>query len=122
MALPKPLPNTTTLIPYEQFFIESLFQEGQLIPEQYPGEQNMILQLAADPSYTPQGETSRATSLTPNTVYAAAPRTAIYFNIRYVLSNTFNLHIRTYLIPIAFTHNNLTLPNNEFTKLRIYYI
>jgi len=40
------------LIPYEQFFIQSLHQEGQLIPEQYPGEQKLLLQLAADPSYT----------------------------------------------------------------------
>jgi len=67
MTLLKPLKNTTMLIPYEQFFIQSLHQEGQLIPKQYPGEQNLLLQLAADPSYTPQGETSRATSLTLNT-------------------------------------------------------
>ena len=67
MTLFKPLNNTTMLIPYEQFFIQSLHQEGQLIPEQYPSEQNLLLQLAADPSYTPRGETSRTTSLTPNT-------------------------------------------------------
>jgi len=35
MTLLKPLNNTTVLITYEQFFIQSLHQEGQLIPEQY---------------------------------------------------------------------------------------
>jgi hypothetical protein len=58
MTLLEPLNITTMLIPYEQFFIQSLDQEGQLIPEQYPGEQNLLLQLATDPSYTPWGETS----------------------------------------------------------------
>jgi hypothetical protein len=53
MTLLKPLNNTTMLIPYEQFFIQSLYQEGKLIPEQYPSEQNPLLQLAIDPSYTP---------------------------------------------------------------------
>ena len=52
MTLLKPLNNTTMLIPYEQFFIQSFHQEGQLIPEQYPGKQKLLLQLAADPSYT----------------------------------------------------------------------
>jgi hypothetical protein len=55
------------LIPYEQFFIQSLYQEGKLVPEQYPVEQNPLLQLAIDPSHTPFGETSQATYFTPNT-------------------------------------------------------
>jgi len=93
MTLFKPLNNTTMLIPYEQFFIQSLHQEGQLIPEQYPSEQNLLLQLAADPSYTPQGETSQATSLTLNTESTPLhPGPPTYCNIKYVLSNMFNLH------------------------------
>lgn len=67
MTLLKPLNNTTVLIPYEQFFIQSLYQEDKLIPKQYPSEQNPLLQLATDPSYTPRGETSRTTSFTLNT-------------------------------------------------------
>jgi hypothetical protein len=50
MTLLKPLNNTTVLIPYEQVFIQSLYQEDKFIPEQYPGEQNSLLQLATDPS------------------------------------------------------------------------
>jgi hypothetical protein len=38
MTILKPLNNTTMLTPYEQYFIQSLHQEGQLIPKQYPGE------------------------------------------------------------------------------------
>ena len=34
----KPLNDTTMLTPYEQYFIQTLHQEGQLIPEQSPGE------------------------------------------------------------------------------------
>ena len=52
--------------PYE-YFIPSLHQEGQLIPEQHPGEKNLLLQLAIDPSYTPLEETSQATSFIPYT-------------------------------------------------------
>jgi hypothetical protein len=38
MTILKPLKDKTMLTPYEQFFIQSLHQEGQLIPEQYPVE------------------------------------------------------------------------------------
>ena len=55
------------LTPYEQYVIQSLHQDGQLIPEQNPGEKNLLLQLAIDPSYTPLEETSQATSLIPYT-------------------------------------------------------
>ena len=67
MTLLKPITNTTKLIPYEQLFIQSLCQEGKLIPEQYPGEQNPLFQLAIDSSHTPLDETIWATSFTPNT-------------------------------------------------------
>jgi len=56
------------LTPYEQYFIQTLHQEGQLIPEQSPGKKNLLLQLAIDPSYTPLEETSQATSFIWNTV------------------------------------------------------
>ena len=67
MAILKPLNDTTMLTPYEQYFIQSLHQEGQLIPEQHPGEKNLLLQLAIDPSYTSLEETSQATSFIPYT-------------------------------------------------------
>jgi hypothetical protein len=33
MTVLNPLKDTTTLTPYEQYFIQSLHQEGQLIPD-----------------------------------------------------------------------------------------
>ena len=42
------------LIPYKQLFIQSLHQEGKLIAEQHPGEQNLLFQLVIDLSYTSQ--------------------------------------------------------------------
>jgi uncharacterized protein (UPF0147 family) len=53
MTILKPLKDTTLLTPYEQYFIQTLHQEGQLIPEQFAGEKNPLLQLAFDPTYTP---------------------------------------------------------------------
>jgi len=37
MTILKPLKDTTLLTPYEQYFIQTLHQEGQLIPEQFAG-------------------------------------------------------------------------------------
>jgi len=34
----KPLKDTALLTPYEQYFIQTLHQDGQLIPEQFTGE------------------------------------------------------------------------------------
>jgi hypothetical protein len=62
MTLLKPLNNTTVLIPYEKFFIQSHYQEGKLISEQYPGEQNSLFQLVIDPSYTSHDEISGSIS------------------------------------------------------------
>jgi hypothetical protein len=50
----------TLLTPYEQYFIQTLHQ-GQLIPEQFAGGKNPLLQLAIDPAYTPLEETSQIT-------------------------------------------------------------
>jgi len=38
MTILKPLEDTTLLTPYEQYFIQTLHQEGQLIPEQFAGK------------------------------------------------------------------------------------
>jgi hypothetical protein len=67
MTLLKPLNDKTMLTPHEHFFIQSLHQEGRLIPEQYPREQNPLLQLAIEPSYTTPGKTSEATTFMATT-------------------------------------------------------
>jgi hypothetical protein len=46
MTILKSLRDTTLLTPYEQYFIQTLYQQGQLIPEQIPGEENPLVQLA----------------------------------------------------------------------------
>jgi len=40
-------------------FIQTLHQEGQLIPEQFAGVKTPLLQLAIDPAYTPLEETNQ---------------------------------------------------------------
>jgi hypothetical protein len=62
MTILKPLNNMTLLTPYEQYFIQTLYQKGQLIPEQPPGGMNPLVQLAIDPTYTPLTETSQTAS------------------------------------------------------------
>ena len=52
MTLLKPLSSPSMLIPYEQYHIQILNQEGKLIPEKYTGELNPIFQTAINP-YTP---------------------------------------------------------------------
>jgi len=37
------------LLPYEQYYIQSLHQAGRLIPEQSPGETNPLFQTAINP-------------------------------------------------------------------------
>jgi hypothetical protein len=51
VTLLKPLNNTTMLTPYEQFFIKSTYQQGKIIMEQAPGEQNPLFQSIIDPAY-----------------------------------------------------------------------
>jgi hypothetical protein len=48
MSLLKPIQKTLLLIPYEQSFIETFYQNGKLIQEQHSGDQNPLLQLAID--------------------------------------------------------------------------
>ena len=54
----KPLNNPSLLIPYEQFYIQTLHREGKLIPEQSPGEANPLFQMAisTQPPHTTQTE------------------------------------------------------------------
>jgi len=49
MALIKPLNDPNVLLPYEQYYIQSLHQAGKLIPEQSPGETNPLFQTVVNP-------------------------------------------------------------------------
>jgi hypothetical protein len=62
MRILKSLSDTTLLTPYEQYFIQTLYKKGQLIPEQSPGEKNPLVQLAIDPTYIPLTETKQLPS------------------------------------------------------------
>ena len=48
-TLLKPLNNPNLLIPYEQYYIQTLYWEGKLIPEQSPGEINPLFQTVINP-------------------------------------------------------------------------
>ena len=63
MTLIKRLNNPNMLTPYEQFYIQALHQEGKLIPDQCPGDPNLLFQLAIHPAHTPHDRASRAASL-----------------------------------------------------------
>jgi hypothetical protein len=67
MHLLKPINNTYTLIPYEQFCIQSLHQEKKLIPEQSPGDLNPLFQLVIDPHHPQLDKTSCMATSTPHT-------------------------------------------------------
>ena len=45
----KPLNNPNLLIPYEQYYIQTLYREDKLIPEQYPRETNPLFQMVINP-------------------------------------------------------------------------
>jgi len=49
VTLLKPLNNPSLLLPYEQYYIQSLHQERKLIPEQSPGETNPLFQTVINP-------------------------------------------------------------------------
>jgi hypothetical protein len=67
MMILKHLNDTTLLTPYEQYFIQTLYQKGQLILEQPPWEKNPLVQLTIDPTHTPFAEISQAASFIPYT-------------------------------------------------------
>jgi hypothetical protein len=52
MRLLKQVNKTTSLIPYERLYIQTLHQAGKLIPEQYPGDPNPLLQAVIVPHLT----------------------------------------------------------------------
>ena len=71
MTLLKPLSSPNTLIPYEQYYIQALYREGQLIPEQYPGETKPLFQTVINPNpHKPREETSCASASSPDTTLA----------------------------------------------------
>jgi len=49
MTLLKPLKNPSMLIPYKQYYIQTIYQEGKLIPEQSPREINPLFQTVINP-------------------------------------------------------------------------
>jgi hypothetical protein len=53
MTILKPLRDMTLLTLYEQYFIQILYQKGQLILEQSPGEENPLVQLAIHHTHIP---------------------------------------------------------------------
>jgi len=53
MHLPKSINSTSSLIPCERFYIQSLHQGKKLIPEQSPGNPNSLFQLVIDHHHPP---------------------------------------------------------------------
>jgi len=60
------------LIPYEQYYVQTLHQEGKVSPEQYPGEQKPLFQTTINlhPLHTLHEKTSRAITCSPDTTPA----------------------------------------------------
>jgi hypothetical protein len=50
MTLLKTLSSPSKIIPYKQY-IQTLHQEGKLIPEQYPGKPNPLFQTVINPQH-----------------------------------------------------------------------
>ena len=53
MRLLKQVNKTTSLIPYERLYIQTLHQAGKLISEQFPGDPNPLFQAVINPRTTP---------------------------------------------------------------------
>ena len=85
MTILKPLKDATLLTPYEEYFIQTLHQEDQLIPEQFAGGKNPLLHFAIDPAYTQLEETSQVSPVLQYTYCnATAHRLPTHHNNRYV--------------------------------------
>jgi len=54
MHLLNPINITSSLIPYEWLYIQSLHQRKKLLPEQSPGDPNPLFKLVIDPYHPPQ--------------------------------------------------------------------
>ena len=64
----KPLNSPNLLIPYKQYYIQTLYREGRLIPEQTPGEINPLFQMVINPNpFIPHEQTSCASACNPTT-------------------------------------------------------
>ena len=91
MTILKPLKDTTLLTLYEQYFIQTLHQEGQLIHEQFAGEKTPFFSLPlTPPTHHLKKQTkslpfySTHSATLPLTVYLPTTTTGMY------LSNTIN--------------------------------
>ena len=92
MTILKPLKDTTLLTPYEQYFIQTLHQEGQLISEQFAGEKTPFYtlpltppthhskkQVKSLPSYSTHSATLPLTVYLPTTTTGTYPSNTINF-------------------------------------------
>jgi hypothetical protein len=123
MTILKPLKDMTMLTPYEQYFIQSLHQEGQLILEQHPGEKNLLLQLATELSYIPLEETSQATSFIPYTVPCCrSPDPTFYNTGMYTLTCLIYILDPTCLSLHFFQHNKTLQPRTMNLRILVYHI
>jgi hypothetical protein len=52
MILLKHIKDKPLLTPYEQYFIQTHYQQNKLITEQNPGEYNPLIQLTIDTAHT----------------------------------------------------------------------
>jgi len=71
VTLLKPMNNPSLLLPYEQYYIQSLHQEVKFIPEQSPGEINPLFQTVINPN--PTFHINRPIVLQPTTGYHTTP-------------------------------------------------
>ena len=96
MTLLKPLNNPNLLIPYEQYYIQTLYWEGKLILEQYPGETNPLFQTAINPQPPHTTWTEQLCFSLQNEHHqkAAAPKAPTHNELRYVQSQ---IHITKYI-------------------------
>ena len=87
MRLLKQVNKTTTLIPYERLYIQTLHQAGKLIPERYPGDPNPLFQAVNVPHLTQTWQASssatrqqhtHSSGQTPNQI---KPRHVQYFSL-----------------------------------------
>ena len=61
MTLLKPLNNPNLLLPYEQYYIQTLHHKSKLIPEQNPVEANPLFQTAIN-RHIPHKQNSNASA------------------------------------------------------------
>ena len=87
MTLLKPLNNPNLLLPYDQYYIQTLRHEGKLIPEQNPGETYPLFQTAIKPAF----HTNK--TVMPQPAYhmtpAAPHRNANTHRTRYVVTHSY---------------------------------